>query len=34
MVIDTVAGVIVDAKGAVTPLSKAAAKELHKLEKS
>ena len=34
MVIDAVAGVIIDAKGAVTPLSKAAAKELRKLEKN
>ena len=33
MVIDTVSGVIVDAKGVVTPLPKAAAKELRKLEK-
>src|SRR4249920_2105367 len=32
VVIDTVSGVIVDAKGVVTPLSKRAAKELHKLE--
>jgi hypothetical protein len=33
MVIDTVGDVIVDAAGAVTPLSKRAAKSLHKLEK-
>ena len=33
MVVDSVADVIVDATGAVTPLSKSAAKELHKLEK-
>ena len=33
MVIDAVSGVIVDAKGVVTPLPKAAAKELRKLEK-
>ncbi len=33
VVIDTVTDVIVDAKGVVTPLSKSAAKELHKLEK-
>ena len=34
MVIDAVSGVIVDAKGVVTPLPKAATKELRKLEKS
>ena len=33
MVIDAVSGVIVDAKGVVTPLPKAAVKELRKLEK-
>ena len=33
MVVDTVGDVIVDAAGAVTPLSKSAAKELRKLEK-
>ena len=33
MVIDAVSGVIIDAKGVVTPLPKAAAKELRKLEK-
>ena len=33
MVIDTVSGVVVDAKGVVTPLPKAALKELRKLEK-
>src|SRR5688572_18293035 len=32
IIIDTVSGVIVDAKGVVTPLPKAATKELHKLE--
>ena len=33
VIVDTVADVIVDAKGLVTPVSSRAAKQLHKLEK-